>query len=102
MKDWAMKDWDDIRYFLELGRGPSLSAAARRLKVDHTTVARRIATLERRLGLKLFDRLARGYALTEEGLRLLTDAARVAAIGREACRDKGGQDVENSVGDGTL
>ncbi|MFC3675797.1 LysR family transcriptional regulator [Ferrovibrio xuzhouensis] len=83
-----MRDWDDIRYFLELGRSPSLSAAARRLKVDHTTVARRIATLERRLGLKLFDRLARGYALTEEGLRLLTAAERVEqealALGRQA------------------
>lgn len=63
----VMANWDDIRLFLELAREGSLSAAARRLKVDHSTVARRIATLERDLGLRLFDRLSRGYALTEEG-----------------------------------
>lgn len=85
-----MKDWDDIRYFLELGRGQSLSAAARRLKVDHSTVARRIGALERRLGVKLFDRLARGYALTEEGGRLLTAAERVEAETLALRRQAGG------------
>ncbi|MGD7251535.1 helix-turn-helix domain-containing protein, partial [Ralstonia pseudosolanacearum] len=33
--------WDDIRHFLALAREGSLSAAARRLGVEHTTVARR-------------------------------------------------------------
>jgi DNA-binding transcriptional LysR family regulator len=84
----AMKNWDDIRYFLELGRVGSLSQAARWLKVDHSTVARRIGALERRMGLKLFDRLARGYVLTEEGQRLLAAAERVEdeaiALGRLA------------------
>lgn len=75
----AMTDWDDIRFFLELGRQPSLSAAARKLKVDHSTVARRIAALEQQLNLRLFDRLPRGYALTEEGEALLAGAERVEA-----------------------
>jgi DNA-binding transcriptional LysR family regulator len=75
----AMMGWDDIRVFLELGRQASLSAAARRLKVDHSTVARRIAALEQRLGLKLFDRLPRGYALTPEGEELMATAARMEA-----------------------
>lgn len=70
-------DWDDIRVFLELARQASLSAAARRLKVDHSTVARRIAALERRLGLKLFDRLPRGYVLTGEGEQLLAAAEKM-------------------------
>lgn len=74
-----MTDWDDIRLFLELAREGSLSAAARRLKVDHSTVARRIAALERGLGLRLFDRLARGYVLTEEGETLLSTAERMEA-----------------------
>lgn len=72
-------NWDDIRFFLELGRQASLSAAARRLKVDHSTVARRIALLEKQLGLRLFDRLPRGYALTEEGEALLARAERMEA-----------------------
>ena len=36
-------DWDNLRYFLELARAGTLVGAARRLGVDHTTVARRIA-----------------------------------------------------------
>ncbi len=72
-----MADWDDIRLFLALAREGSLSAASRQLKVDHSTVARRIAGLEKRLGLRLFDRLARGYVLTEEGGTLLAAAERM-------------------------
>lgn len=72
-----MMDWDDIRLFLELAREGSLSAAARRLKVDHSTVARRVTALEKRLDLRLFDRLARGYVLTEEGEALLGTAERM-------------------------
>lgn len=72
-----MTDWDDIRLFLELAREGSLSAAARRLKVDHSTVARRVAALEKHLDLRLFDRLARGYVLTEEGEALLGTAERM-------------------------
>lgn len=60
-------DWDDLRYFAELARTGSLSAAARTLRVDHSTVARRISSLEGALGIRLFDRLPRGYVLTPEG-----------------------------------
>lgn len=60
-------DWDDLRYFAELVRTGSLSAAARALKVDHTTVARRVGSLEESLGVRLFDRLPRGWALTADG-----------------------------------
>jgi DNA-binding transcriptional LysR family regulator len=60
-------DWDDLRFFAELARTGSLSAAARVLRVDHSTVARRIASLEGALGIRLFDRLPRGYVLTPEG-----------------------------------
>lgn len=72
-----MTDWDDIRLFLELAREGTLSAAARRLKVDHSTVARRVTALEKRLDLRLFDRMARGYVLTEEGEALLGSAERM-------------------------
>ena len=60
-------DWDDLRYFAELARTGSLSEAARRLKVDHSTVSRRAASLERSLGVRLFDRLPRGWVLTADG-----------------------------------
>lgn len=60
-------DWDDLRYFAELSRCGSLSAAARQLKVDHSTVGRRVAALEESLDVRLFDRLAHGWVLTPAG-----------------------------------
>lgn len=63
-------DWDDLRFFAELVRQGNLSATARRLRIDHSTVARRIDSLERALNMKLFDRLPRGYVLTAEGERI--------------------------------
>ena len=67
-------DWDNLRYFLELSRGGKLTVAARRLGVDHTTVARRIQALEKSLETQLFLRSAAGYSLTEAGRNLLPQA----------------------------
>jgi len=64
-------DWDHFRYFLELSRAGRLTAAARRLGVDHTTVSRRIKALERALGSPLFIRDTNGYRLTEAGQALI-------------------------------
>lgn len=66
--------WDDVRYFLTLSREGSLSASARVLKVEHSTVARRVSNLEKTLRVKLFDRLARGWILTKEGVELSRQA----------------------------
>lgn len=52
----SWSSWDDLRFLAAAARGGSLNAAARILGVDHTTVGRRIRTLEGRLGCKLFDR----------------------------------------------
>jgi DNA-binding transcriptional LysR family regulator len=45
-----MLDWDDLRYFMALADNGSLAAAARKLGVEHATVARRVAALEEKLG----------------------------------------------------
>lgn len=66
----TIMDWDNLRYFLELARAGTLVAAARRLGVDHTTVARRIQALEKTLDTPLFAREAGGHRLTEAGRRL--------------------------------
>lgn len=66
--------WDDVRYFLTLSREGSLSASARVLKVEHSTVARHVGNLEKTLRVKLFDRLARGWVLTKEGAELSKQA----------------------------
>ena len=64
-------DWDNLRFFLELSRAGRLTAAARRLGVDHTTVSRRLQALEKSLGVALFIRDTSGYTLTEAGRSLL-------------------------------
>jgi DNA-binding transcriptional LysR family regulator len=66
----TIMQWDDVRYFLALARHGSLSAAARLLQIEHSTVARRVASLEKSLGVKLFDRLPRGWTLTPQGQSL--------------------------------
>lgn len=69
--------WDDVRHFLALARLGSLSAAARKLGVEHSTVARRVEALEQALAVRLFDRLPRGWALTPEGETLAHQARKL-------------------------
>ena len=69
-------DWDDLRIFLAVARSESLSGAGKRLKIDAATVGRRIARLEEVMGARLFAKSPQGYALTEEGTRLLPHAER--------------------------
>ena len=67
-------DWDNLRFFLELSRAGKLTVAARRLGVDHTTVARRLQALEKSIGAQLLVREPSGYRLTEAGHGLLPQA----------------------------
>jgi DNA-binding transcriptional LysR family regulator len=60
-------DWDDLRFFLAVSERGSISGAADFLRVNHSTVLRRITSLEKRLGARLFDRLPDGYKLTGQG-----------------------------------
>ncbi|WP_323036695.1 LysR family transcriptional regulator [Pararhodobacter sp.] len=69
-----MADWDDLRIFLAVARGESLSRAGRVLKLDAATVGRRIARFEEALGARLFTRSPQGYLLTDEGGRLVAHA----------------------------
>jgi DNA-binding transcriptional LysR family regulator len=71
--------WDDLRIFLDVARTGSLTRAARALKVDHSTVSRRLARLEYAVGANLFERGRGGVALTEMGLAVLRRAEELAA-----------------------
>ncbi|NIZ11583.1 LysR family transcriptional regulator [Pseudooceanicola sp. HF7] len=64
-------NWDDLRFFLAVGRSESLTGAARLLRTDPATVGRRIARLEEAMDTALFSRSPQGYALTDAGERLL-------------------------------
>lgn len=63
--------WDDLQFIHAVVEHGSLSGAARRLGVNHATVHRRLAALEARFGLILFDRLPAGYRLRPEARDML-------------------------------
>ena len=75
-----MADWDDLKVFLAVARGESLSRAGRVLKMDAATVGRRIARLEVALAARLFTRSPQGYLLTDEGGRLVAHAEAMADL----------------------
>lgn len=60
-------NWNDLRYVLTVARVGTLSAAARRLGVNQTTVARRLAVAEAALGARLFDRVGGALHPTKAG-----------------------------------
>ncbi len=59
--------WDDLRCFALVALEGSVGGAARAAQVEHSTVVRRISRLEGALNLRLFNRLVRGWVLTDEG-----------------------------------
>lgn len=73
-----MFDWDDLKPFLAVAEQRSMIAAARSLGLSQSTVQRRLADLERRIGRALVVRHPAGYRLTEDGLSLLPLAQKVA------------------------
>jgi DNA-binding transcriptional LysR family regulator len=74
-----ISNWDDARIFLAVARSGGLMAAARRLGVDQTTVARRMSALEAGFGARLIERSPRGVTLTAPGAALLEHAERMEA-----------------------
>lgn len=66
-----MESWDEIRTAYQVARIGTVSGAADVLGVHHATVIRHIDALESRIGVKLFQRHARGYTATEAGEDLL-------------------------------
>ena len=70
-------DWDNLRYFLAVARKGSIRAAASALSVNHSTVARRITAFEKKLGVRLFERLPNGYVLTSTGEEMMKSAQHI-------------------------
>ena len=66
--------WDDLRVFLEVARHGSVHAAARHLRLDHSTVCRRIGRLEALLATKLLDRNRELLVMDEQQITALIAA----------------------------
>lgn len=86
-------DWNDYRLVLAVGRAGSLNGAAKSLRVSHPTVFRQINAIERKLGVRLFERARDGYSPTAAGEDVIAAAAeletRIEAVERRlAGRDE--------------
>lgn len=75
-----MFDWNDLKYFLAIARHGSTIAAGKALRLNQSTVQRRIVELEKSLGRKLVTRTASGYRLTDFGKELQPYAERIEAM----------------------
>jgi len=87
-------NWDDLRMFLAVAKSPSMRVAAKSLKVSHSTVSRRIESLENELGVRLFDRMSDGYKLTQSGEELLPVALDTEDNLHSFGRNVAGRDAE--------
>jgi DNA-binding transcriptional LysR family regulator len=72
-----MSQWDELRFVLAVGRHGTLAAAGLALRVNATTVRRRLDELERRLGTKLFTRTPDGLRPTGAGMAAFEVATRM-------------------------
>jgi DNA-binding transcriptional LysR family regulator len=89
-------EWDDLRYVLAVANAGSLAGAARKLNVNHTTVLRRISAFEKRVGLRLFERLPSGYVLTAGGEELIAAARHLEDTIANVERKLAGRDLRVS------
>jgi DNA-binding transcriptional LysR family regulator len=84
-------NWDDLRVFLAVARNRSLSAAAKSVGLDSTTVSRRLARLAKSLNATLFEQYSGVHELTERGTELLrhAEAIEAAALSAQEVSDVG-------------
>lgn len=86
-------DWDDYRFFAAVARAGTVRGAAAELKVNASTVTRRLEQLESRIGAELFSRHAQGLVITPRGREVAERIERIgselAAIDSELSEDPG-------------
>jgi len=85
-------DWEEVKSFAIVAVAGSVRRAAKELNVHHSTVSRRIDSLEHALGTKLFDRQPEGYVLTAAGERLASTVQECGLRLNDAERMISGQD----------
>ncbi|MGG5174362.1 LysR family transcriptional regulator [Pseudarthrobacter sp. J1763] len=88
---------DDLLVLLEVSRSGKFTTAARTLGLNHTTVSRRIAALEKSLGGRVLARAAGGWELTERGATAVAVAEQVEAAVRSLGDDAGGGTTADPV-----
>lgn len=84
-----MTNLDDLRYFLALARHDSLVKAAGSLEVSRMTVSRRIASIEKEMGVRLFDKTPGGWTMTRSGASIFEQAERIESIAKDLFQAEG-------------
>jgi len=80
-------EWTDLQTLLEVAREKNATAAAARLRIDVTTVRRRLSALQEALGIRLFVKNGRSLQLTNDGERIFAVAAGMEGLSKEIMRD---------------
>ncbi|MFG1205261.1 LysR family transcriptional regulator [Xanthobacter aminoxidans] len=91
-----MIPWDDFRLVRAIAETGSLAGAAEQLAVNHSTVFRRLGTLEQQLGARLFERARAGYVPTPMGEEMVRLAEHMADEVLAVERRITGQDLRPS------
>jgi DNA-binding transcriptional LysR family regulator len=86
-------EWSDLNVILAICRSGTLSGAARMLGQNHSTIFRRINNIEERTGVRFFERLRDGYAMTDAGRSAMRYAERIEAEVHALGREVLGQDL---------
>ncbi|CTQ56260.1 HTH-type transcriptional activator AllS [Roseibium album] len=89
-----MNNWDDLKFVLAIAKAGGLAKAARGLGVTHSTVSRRLSSLETQMGTRLFERLPEGLTPTSAGEEAVTAAKRMEAEVLALDTRIAGQDAE--------
>jgi len=93
-----MFGFKDIEILQAIVQAGGFRAAAARHGMSQSAISNRVAALERRLGVQLFDRLGRGVRLSTAGRRLLEESARLIAARDRVVRElAGGEGLRGSV-----
>jgi len=86
--------WNDLHLVLNVCRSGTLSGAAKVMGINHSTVFRRIVAIENRLNVRLFDRLATGYVMTQSGEAVMHTAEKVESEVNQLARQLIGRDLQ--------
>jgi len=87
-------DWNALKVFLAISRSGSLAAAARDLKVNHSTIFRRLKQLEDDIQGRLFERINNRYVLTTLGCEVLDQAQQIESSFADLDRKIVGVDLQ--------
>lgn len=87
---------EDLHLIKAVSANGALAAAARELRLDHSSAFRRLGAIEQYLGARLFERARAGYTPTPAGEAALKGAARILGELADLERTLMGQDLRPS------